>query len=64
MKRVIDRCGRFMRDEEGATMVEYGLMVALIAVVCIAAITLLGTSLNSLFGGVQANVAGAGGGGS
>jgi len=55
---------RFARDEEGATMVEYGLMVALIAVVCIAAITLLGTSLNSLFGRVQSNVASAGGGGS
>ena len=38
------------RDEEkGATAVEYGLMVALIAVVIIAAVTILGTSLNALF---------------
>ena len=30
---------RFVREEDGATMVEYGLMVALIAVVCITAVT-------------------------
>jgi pilus assembly protein Flp/PilA len=35
--------------DEGATMVEYGLMVALIAVVCLAAVTLLGTSINDIF---------------
>ena len=39
----------FVRDDEGATMVEYGLMVALIAVVCIAAVTLIGTHLSSMF---------------
>jgi pilus assembly protein Flp/PilA len=38
------------RDEEkGATAVEYGLMVALIAVAIIVAVTLLGTRLTSLF---------------
>lgn len=37
------------RDEEGATMVEYGLIVALIAVVCIVAVTLIGTNLSSTF---------------
>ena len=36
----------FFQDEEGATMVEYGLMVALIAVVCITAVALIGTNLN------------------
>lgn len=35
--------------EEGATAVEYGLMVALIAAVIIAAVALLGTNLNTLF---------------
>jgi pilus assembly protein Flp/PilA len=34
---------------EGATMVEYGLMVALIAVVCIAAVTLLGNDISAKF---------------
>ena len=44
------------RNEEGATMVEYGLMIALIAVVCIAAVTLLGTSISSMFSSVSTNV--------
>ena len=38
-----------LRDERGATAVEYGLMVALIAVVIIAAVTSLGTNLNTMF---------------
>jgi pilus assembly protein Flp/PilA len=42
--------------EEGATMVEYGLMVALIAVVCIAAVTLLGTSIQGIFTSAAAAV--------
>ena len=40
---------RLKRDEKGATAVEYGLMVGLIAVVIIAAVTLLGTRLDGLF---------------
>ncbi len=38
-----------LRDEKGATAVEYGLMVALIAVVIIIAVLTLGTKLSSLF---------------
>jgi len=37
------------RDDRGVTSVEYGLMVALIAIVIIAAVTLLGTNLSTLF---------------
>jgi pilus assembly protein Flp/PilA len=44
-----------VRNEEGATAVEYGLMVALIAVVIIGAVTLLGGNLNTMFN----NIAGA-----
>ena len=51
---------RFVREDDGATMVEYGLMVALIAVVCIAAVTLIGTSLSGLFGRVSNHVSNAG----
>ncbi|GAB3035389.1 hypothetical protein GCM10011376_18890 [Nocardioides flavus (ex Wang et al. 2016)] len=40
------------RDERGATAVEYGLMVALIAIVIIGAVTLLGGNLRTLFSGV------------
>lgn len=45
---------RLGRDERGATAVEYGLMVALIAVAIVAAVTLLGTTLAGLFGQVTA----------
>jgi len=38
---------RFMGDESGATAIEYGLIVALIAVVIIGAVTTLGTNLNT-----------------
>jgi pilus assembly protein Flp/PilA len=37
------------KDDRGATAVEYGLMVALIAGVIIAAVTLIGTNLNTVF---------------
>jgi pilus assembly protein Flp/PilA len=38
---------RFMSDQSGATAIEYGLIVALIAVVIIGAVTTLGTNLNT-----------------
>jgi pilus assembly protein Flp/PilA len=38
---------RFARNQSGATAIEYGLIVALIAVVIISAVTTLGTNLNS-----------------
>jgi pilus assembly protein Flp/PilA len=38
-----------IQDEEGATMVEYGLLIALIALVAFAAIELLGSNLSALF---------------
>jgi pilus assembly protein Flp/PilA len=39
----------FIRNEDGATMVEYGLMLALIAIVCILAVTAIGTNANVVF---------------
>jgi pilus assembly protein Flp/PilA len=44
------------QEERGATAVEYALMVALIAVVIIAAVTLLGTEASETFDNVQENV--------
>jgi pilus assembly protein Flp/PilA len=41
-----------IRDEEGATMIEYGLLIALIAVVALAGITLIGQNLLTLFNSV------------
>jgi pilus assembly protein Flp/PilA len=40
---------RLGRDDRGATAVEYGLMVALIAAVIVTAVTLIGTNLTSVF---------------
>ena len=45
-------------DEEGATAVEYGLMVSLIAVVIIAAVTVIGTALATKFGFVATKLGG------
>jgi len=41
--------GQLHRDDRGATAVEYGLMVSLIAVAIIAAVTLVGTNLTNIF---------------
>ena len=51
---------RFLKDEEGATAVEYGIMVALIAVVIIAAVAIVGTELNQTFSNVGTRLGGAG----
>jgi pilus assembly protein Flp/PilA len=40
---------RFVRDESGATAIEYGLIAALIAVVIITAVTTVGTNLSATF---------------
>ena len=45
-----------LRNDRGATAVEYGLMVALIAVVIIVAVTALGTNLSTLFQNVAVKV--------
>jgi len=47
---------RFVNDESGATAVEYGLLVALIAVVIITAVTTLGTNLSAKFNSVATSV--------
>ena len=45
-----------LRNDRGATAVEYGLMVALIAVVIIVSVALLGSNLNTLFNKVAVSV--------
>lgn len=45
---------RLQRREEGQALVEYGLLVGLIAVVCVGAITLLGTNLKAYFDAINA----------
>jgi pilus assembly protein Flp/PilA len=49
----------FLQDESGASAVEYGLLVALIAVVIITAVTTLGTTISGMFTTVNSNISGA-----
>ena len=50
---------RFIHEEDGATAIEYGLIAGLVAVAIITALSLLGTSLDSLFSDVATQVDGA-----
>jgi pilus assembly protein Flp/PilA len=47
----------FLKTEDGPTAVEYAVMLALIVVMCLIAITALGTSVNSTFGNVALTTA-------
>lgn len=49
---------RFLKDESGATAIEYGLLAALISVVAITAMTTAGTQLNSKFTTVSTALSG------
>lgn len=69
MKSLMHEIRRFLRDEEGATAVEYGMMVALIAAVIVAVVAALGDKILAAFTtidtelGAAAPPAGGGGGG-
>ncbi len=52
------RLVEFMRQEDGPTAVEYAVMLALIIVVCLIAITALGTSASATFQNVAATIGG------
>ena len=49
MKMFKNAVVRFVREEEGVTAIEYGLIAGLVAVVIIGAVTTLGTKLNAVF---------------
>ena len=51
---------RFLKEETAATAVEYGLIVALIAVVIITAVTAVGSNLSAKFNAIATNVSAAG----
>lgn len=53
----LDRVIDFVRSEDGPTAVEYAVMLALIVVVCIAAIGTLGSNARSVFNNVALNTA-------
>ena len=53
----VARLAKRSDDERGAAMVEYALLIALIAAVCIVVLGTLGTNISGLFGHVANNVA-------
>jgi len=59
MRKISQALVSFLKDESGPTAVEYAVMLALIVVVCITAITTLGTNANNTFSYVGTKIAGA-----
>jgi pilus assembly protein Flp/PilA len=57
MRKFVECVGNFMKREDGPTAVEYAVMLALIIVVCITAITALGTNANKTFTSVSNTIA-------
>ena len=57
MKKFGNALVKFLKNEDGPTAVEYAVMLALIIVVCITAITTLGTNANNTFSFVAGKVA-------
>jgi pilus assembly protein Flp/PilA len=52
---------RFVKDDSGATAIEYGLIAALVSVAIIAMLSILGNNLNATFKAVADNLSNAGG---
>jgi len=62
MRKFAQSVVNFMKREDGPTAVEYAVMLALIIVVCITAITALGTNASNTFSNVSLNAAASGSG--
>jgi pilus assembly protein Flp/PilA len=56
MSKLLTSATRLVREEEGASLAEYGLLLALIAVVCITAIALVGTKISTMFSTVSGSI--------
>ena len=54
MKSLAQKVQRFLVSEDGPTAVEYAVMLALIVIVCLTAITAIGTKASKTFNTVQA----------
>jgi len=59
MKTLTNAVAKFIKSEDGPTAVEYAVMLALIIVVCITAVTTLGSNANKTFTSVGTAVGGA-----
>ena len=58
MNSIIRTIKAFRKDENGATLIEYGLVGTLIAVVCIASLTAVGNKLIAMFTSIAAQIHG------
>jgi pilus assembly protein Flp/PilA len=58
MKSLVKKVQRFLVSEDGPTAVEYAVMLALIVIVCLAAITEIGTRANTTFETVRDSLPG------
>jgi pilus assembly protein Flp/PilA len=56
MTKLVTAATKFVRNEEGASLAEYGLLLALIAVICIAGMQVLGTKISSMFTNVSSAI--------
>ena len=54
MSAVMTRLFTVVRNDEGQDLLEYALLIALIALVCVGAITLAGANVNTIFGRIAA----------
>jgi pilus assembly protein Flp/PilA len=58
MRSLALKLRRFLASEEGPTAVEYAVMLSLIVIVCIAAISQIGTNANAVFEKIASSVHG------
>lgn len=56
MKRFYSKIQKFLKSEDGPTAVEYAVMLALIVIVCLAAIQAVGTQANSTFQNINTSL--------
>jgi len=56
MKRFISKIQKFIKSEDGPTAVEYAVMLALIVIVCLAAIQAVGQQANSTFSNINTSL--------
>ena len=56
MKALAGKFMKFVKEEEGATAVEYGVLIALIIAVCIVVIQILGNKINNAFNNVASRI--------
>jgi Flp pilus assembly pilin Flp len=47
---------RFAREEEGQDLVEYAMLIALIALICVAGVGTLGNAVDDFYGGIAADI--------